>query len=215
MKQSDLELSVHVIRHPVLQHKLAVMRDRKTSPFSFRMIMEEISQFLAYEASRDFPTTKTTIETPMEKLEAEVVANPPMIVSVMRAGNGMLSGMMRILPFSPVGHIGIYRDKFIKTTVEYYFRLPKNSKGRKVLLLDPLLATGDTACAAIERLKQYKVGAIRYVCLLAAPEGIQKIKEMHPDVEIYTTSIERELNASGYILPGLGDAGDRLYEAAT
>jgi uracil phosphoribosyltransferase len=213
MSQTQVEKLCHVVHHPVLTHKLTVMRDKKVSPLSFRMIMEEISQFLAYEATRDLKTSPTTVETPMEVAKGELVSEPVILVSIMRAGNGMLGGMMRILPFASVGHIGIYRDKFIKNTVEYYFRLPKNVHGKRVLLLDPLLATADTACAAIDRLKQYEVGPIRFVCMLASPEGIRKLKEYHPDVEIFTVSVERQIDENGYILPGLGDAGDRLYES--
>lgn len=201
-----------VVQHPVLKHKLSVLRNKETTPLTFRLVVEEISQFLAYEATRDLKTAPREIATPLEKASADVISEDLVLVSIMRAGNEMLSGMLRILPFATVGHIGIYRDKFIQSTVEYYLRLPKSVKGKRVLLLDPLLATGDTACAAIERLKQYEVGPIRYVCLLAAPEGVLAVKRRHPEVEICTLSLERGLNAKGYILPGLGDAGDRLYD---
>ena len=210
----DLKKLCHLVDHPVLRHKLTVMREKKTSPMSFRMILEEISQFLAYEATRDLPTRKISISTPMEDLDADQVSEAPIIVSIMRAGNGMLPGMMRILPFASVGHIGMYRDKFIHNTVEYYFRLPKDVKGKRVLLLDPMLATGETASAAIDRLKTYGVGQIRFICLLAAPEGIRHLKEAHPDVEIYTTSFERCIDERGYIRPGVGDAGERLYDVS-
>jgi uracil phosphoribosyltransferase len=212
--ESELRKLCHVVEHPVLKHKLTVMREKKTSPLSFRMIMEEISQFLAYEATRDLPLKKIPISTPMEELEADQVSEAPIIVSIMRAGNGMLPGMMRILPFAAVGHVGMYRDKFIKNTVEYYFRLPKEVKGKRILLLDPMLATGETASAAIDRLKTYGVGQIRFICLLAAPEGIRHLKEVHPDVEIYTTSLERCIDEKGYIRPGVGDAGERLYDVS-
>jgi uracil phosphoribosyltransferase len=174
--------------------------------------MEELSQLLAYEATRDLGTKRTKVETPLETTDTEMISEELVVVAIMRAGNGMLSGMLRILPFATVGHIGIYRDRFIKSTVEYYLRLPKNVEKKRVLILDPLLATGDTACAAIDRLKEYNVGAIRYVCLLASPEGIKNLKSHHPDVEIYTMSVERQLDERGYLLPGLGDAGDRLYD---
>jgi uracil phosphoribosyltransferase len=189
-----------------------MLRDESTSPLSFRLITEEISQYLAYEATRDLQLTSRPVTTPLETAQCEVVAEELVLVSVMRAGLGMLSGMLRILPFATVGHIGIYRDKFIQATVEYYLRLPKNVKSKRVLLLDPLLATGDTACAAIDRLKEYEVGPIRLVCFLASQEGISRVTETHPDVEIITCSIERCLNEKGYLLPGLGDAGDRLYD---
>jgi uracil phosphoribosyltransferase len=201
-----------LVSHPVVKHKLSILRDKRTSALSFRLIMEELSQLLAYEATRDLGTRRAMVETPMETAETEVISEELVVVAIMRAGNGMLSGMLRILPFATVGHIGIYRDRFIKSTVEYYLRLPKNVEKKRVLILDPLLATGDTACAAIDRLKEYGVGAIRYVCLLASPDGIKRLNEQHPDVEIYTMSVERQLDERGYLLPGLGDAGDRLYD---
>src|SRR3954470_8195739 len=195
-KRSDLPLThapevpmkdlFHLVSHPVVKHKLSLLRDKKTTALSFRLIMEELSQLLAYEATRDLGTRKARVETPLEVAETEMISEELVVVAIMRAGNGMLSGMLRILPFATVGHIGIYRDRFIKSTVEYYLRLPKNVENKRVLILDPLLATGDTACAAIDRLKEYGVGAIRYVCLLAAPEGIKNLKAHHPDVEIYT-----------------------------
>lgn len=201
-----------LISHPVVRHKVTMLRDQKTTPLSFRLITEEIAQFLAYEATQDLKTVKADVETPLEKTQSDLIGEELVLVSVMRAGLGMLSGMLRILPFATVGHIGIYRDKFIEATVEYYLRLPKNVKGKRVLVLDPLLATADTACAAIDRLKEYEVGPIRFVCFLASPQGIKRLQEVHPDVEVYTCSIERGLNDKGYLLPGLGDAGDRLFD---
>ncbi len=198
--------------HPVLQHKLALLRDKNISSMAFRQIVEEMSQLIAYEATRELKTTKTSVVTPLEKTTCSKIAEPLLIVAILRAGLGMLNGMMKILPFATVGHIGIYRDRFINATVEYYLRLPKDVKNQKILLLDPMLASGDTACAAIERLKEYGVGKIQLITLLAAPQGVAKINEHFPDVEIYTVSLERELNKKGYILPGMGDAGDRLYD---
>lgn len=206
------KLSFRLVNHPVARHKLSVLRDKKTTPMTFRMIMEELSQLLAYEASRDLKLAWRKVETPLEMAEVEVIDEELLLVAVMRAGNGMLGGMVRILPFATVGHIGIYRDRFIQSTVEYYLRLPRQVTGKKVLLLDPLLATGDTACAAIQRLKEYEVGPIRYICLLASPEGVAKVNRLHPDVEIYTLNVEKGLDAQGFLLPGLGDAGDRLYD---
>jgi uracil phosphoribosyltransferase len=206
------KLSYQLIHHPVARHKLSILRDKKTTSMTFRLIMEEVSQLLAYEASRDLKLSWRKIETPFESTEAEVVDEDLVLVAIMRAGNGMLSGMARILPFATIGHIGIYRDRFIQGTVEYYLRLPKNVKGKKTLLLDPLLATGDTACAAIQRLKEYEVGQIRYICFLASPEGISKVNQLHPDVQIYTLNVEKGLDPQGFLLPGLGDAGDRLYD---
>jgi uracil phosphoribosyltransferase len=203
---------VHVVTHPVIQYKLSVMRDKNTSAMAFRQIIEEISQFLAYESTRDLKTKVIEVETPLERAQTESIADEVVLVAVMRAGNGMLNGVLKILPFSTVGHIGIYRDKFIKSTVEYYLRLPKVLKGKKVLILDPLLATGDTACAAIDRLKEHEAESIRYVSILASPQGIAKLQAIHPDVDVYTCNIERTLDENGYLRPGVGDAGDRLYD---
>ncbi len=206
------EKNCTVIHHPVIKQKLAMLRNKETTSLSFRLIMEEISQFLAYEATRDLETNAGFVKTPFEKCRVETVSEKVILVPVLRAGQGMLSGMLRILPFAQVGHVGIYRDKFIHNTVEYYFRLPKNSEGTRVMVLDPLLATGDTAVSAVDRLKEYNVGSIQFVCILAAPYGIYRLKKAHPDISIVTLSVERELDHRGYILPGLGDAGDRLYD---
>jgi uracil phosphoribosyltransferase len=207
-----MSLKYKQIDHPVIRHKLGVLRDKRTSSMSFRNIIQEISQWLAYEATQDLKTENYEVDTPLERARAERIGENLVVVAVMRAGMGMLDGMLKILPFATVGHIGIYRDRFIKSTVEYYLRLPKDVKGRKVLLLDPLLATGDTACAAISRLKQFEVGAIRYVSILSSSEGIERINREHPDVEVITLSVERALDERGYLLPGVGDAGDRLYD---
>ncbi len=204
--------NLRLIEHPVAQHKLHLLRDKATTSHSFRQIVEELSALLAYEATRDLKTRPATVETPMERAETRQVDEGLVLVAVMRAGNGMLDGMLQILPFASVGHIGIYRDRFIHSTVEYYLRLPREVKGKKVLLLDPLLATGDTLCAAIERLKEYEVGPIRCISLLSSQTGLDKIQKLHPDVEVFTLSLERGLNERGFLLPGLGDAGDRLYD---
>jgi uracil phosphoribosyltransferase len=204
--------TVTILEHPVLQHKLSILRDKNISSMAFRQIVEEMSQMMAYEATRDLGMGLSTVETPLEKTKSPKITETFTIVAILRAGLGMLNGMMKILPFATVGHIGIYRDRFVNATVEYYLRLPKNVKNQRVLLLDPMLATGDTACAAIERLKEYGVGQIRLLTLLAAPQGVRKIHAHFPDVEIVTVSLERELNPKGYILPGMGDAGDRLYD---
>lgn len=205
-------LKITVMNHPVLQHKLSLLRDKNISSMIFRQIVEEMSQLIAYEATRDLKTAPNPVATPLEKTTSPKIDEPLVIVAILRAGLGMLNGMMKILPFATIGHIGIYRDRFINATVEYYLRLPKTVKNQRVLLLDPMLASGDTACAAIERLKEYGVGKIRLLTLLAAPQGILKINRLFPDVEIYTVNLERDLNAKGYILPGMGDAGDRLYD---
>ncbi len=202
---------VHLIRHPILQHHLSNLRRKETRPTEFRRLMTEMSKLIAYEVTRDQELRLEPIETPFEAMDAPFLAHRMVVVSIMRAGNGMLEGVLQAIPNAGVGHIGIYRDKFIHSTVEYFFRLPADVEGRAVLLLDPLLATGATAVAAIARLKQYGVGPIRFVCLLASPEGLALVKEAHPDVDVACLSIERQLNEKGYILPGLGDAGDRLY----
>jgi len=203
-----------VLNHPILQHNLTKLRNRDTAPVDFRRVMDQLSALLAYEITGDISVSNEPVTTPLEETHGAVVSDDLVIVSIMRAGNGMLDGLLRMLPFSRVGHIGIYRDKFIGNTVEYYFRLPDEVKGRKILLADPLIATGDTAVASIDRLKEYGVESIRFVSLLASPEGLAHLHDHHPDVEVYTLSVERELNAEGYILPGLGDAGDRLYGTA-
>ena len=202
---------LHEINHPVLQHKLSLLRDKNTNSRAFRDIMNEIGRFLAYEATKDLSPKNINIETPIMEASVPVIEDYPMVVSVLRAGNGLLDGVLDTLPFSAVGFVGMYRDKFINNTVEYYFKLPDKCEGRDVLLLDPMLATGDTAISAIDRLKQYKVGKITMLTVLISPEGLERVQHFHPDVEVYTVSKEDGLNEKGYLLPGLGDAGDRLY----
>jgi len=201
-----------IISHPVLQHKLTLLRSKETKSCEFRRLLNEISGLLAYESTKELALKPVDIETPLEKMKGEEVACAPIIVSIMRAGNGMLDGLLNMLPFASAGHIGIYRDKFIKNTVEYYFRLPKDSTGKEVILADPLLATGDTAIACIDRLKQYGVGKITMICILVSQAGVKKLHHFHPDVNIIAISKERDLNDEGHLLPGLGDAGDRLYK---
>ena len=211
MSETKKKGGCQVLKHPLLQHNLTKLRDVSTPPVEFRRVMEQLSALLAYEITRDIRVTDCPVETPLEATVGQAVTDDLVIVSILRAGNGMLEGLLRMLPFSRVGHIGIYRDKFVGNTVEYYFRLPDEVKGKQILLADPLIATADTAVAAIDRLKEYEVGPIRFVTLLASPEGLRKLEEHHPDVEIFSLSIERGLTEKGYILPGLGDAGDRLY----
>lgn len=199
------------IKHPILQHKLTILRDKNTLPSGFRAVMNEISGLLAYEATKDLALKQIEIETPMERTKSPIVGEDLIIVSVMRAGVGMLTGALDMLPFARAGHIGMYRDSFIHATVEYYFKIPEDSRGKRILLVDPMLATAGTAAAAIKRLKQYEVGPIRFCCIVASPEGIRELQAHHPDVPIYCLSIDRCLNEKNYILPGLGDAGDRLY----
>lgn len=199
------------IEHPVISHKLSFLRDAKTGSQEFRGIMNEMSRLIAYEATRDLKTCSIDIETPLAKTQVDRIEESPMLVSIMRAGNGMIDGILSVLPFASAGHIGIYRDKFIGNTVEYYFKLPEEPKGRTVLLLDPLVATGDTAVACLDRLKQYDVGKIKLLSILVSPQGLEKIHHFHPDVEIVAAAKEESLTENGYLLPGIGDAGDRLY----
>lgn len=204
---------VVVLKHPLLSHKLAFLRDKNTSSAEFRELVKEISRILAYEVMRDWKDLETAdIETPIAPAKVERITNYPVVVSIMRAGNGMLDGVLSMLPFSSVGFLGIYRDKFIKNTVEYYFKMPEDIKGRTAILCDPLVATADTMIAAIDRLKSYEVQKIKLLCILISEQAIERIQGSHPDVEIYTLNIEKEMNDMGYLVPGLGDAGDRLYK---
>jgi uracil phosphoribosyltransferase len=203
--------NVHVIKHPIIEHKLAHLRNKDATPHEFRQIFNELGSILAYEATRDLSLTKTPVETPMMKTSAFKIQEDVVVAAVLRAAEGMLPAFMQMLPFAHFGHIGIYRDKFMNQTVEYYFKLPKTVEGRRLMLLDPLLATGDTCLAALDRLKQYKVGPIKVITILSAQVGIDKVLNAHPDVEIFTLSIEKGLDERGYLLPGLGDAGDRLF----
>ncbi|MCO4794558.1 MAG: uracil phosphoribosyltransferase [Bacteriovoracaceae bacterium] len=202
-----------LVNHPVLKHKLSFMRDKKTGSHDFRELLREMSRLLAYEATRDLETKEDSVDTPLtKKAKVERIIAPPIIVSIMRAGNGMLDGILQTLPFCSAGHIGIYRDKFINNTVEYYFKIPEDSKGKLVLLADPILATGDTAIACIDRLKQYEVGKIKMLSILVSSEGLERLHHFHPDVEVYALSKEEEMNENGFLLPGIGDAGNRLYQ---
>ena len=199
------------IKHPLIDHKLAFLRDKNTDSAEFRKIMVELTKLVGIEATKDLALTETEIETPMSKAKVLKISNPPVIVSIMRAGNGMMDSMLSLLPFASAGHIGIYRDKFIDNTVEYYFKLPENVTGKEILLIDPLLATGDTAIASIDRLKQYNVGKIKLLTILTCKEGVSRVHGFHPDVDIFTLGAKEELNEKGYLVPGLGDAGDRLF----
>ena len=203
---------VHVIGHPLIQHKLTLMRKKETSTASFRRLLAEVSQLLAYEITRDMPLELIEIETPLMKTKAPVLAGKKIVlVSVLRAGNGLLDGMLQILPSARVGHVGLYRDPETLEAVEYYFKVPKEMQDRDVVVVDPMLATGHSAIAAISRVKETKPRAIKFACLLAAPEGIANLTAAHPDVDVYTPAVDDRLNDHGYILPGLGDAGDRIY----
>ncbi len=203
---------VHVIDHPLVQHKLSLMRRKQTPTSEFRALLEEISMLLGYEATRDLPLTSQRVETPLESVDAQVLdGKKGVLVSILRAGNGILDGMLRILPSARVGHIGLYRDHRTLQAVEYFFKVPSDMADRDVIVVDPMLATGNSAVAAVDRLVKTGPRSIKYVCLLAAPEGIAVFQAQHPEVPVYTAAIDRCLNDVGYILPGLGDAGDRLF----
>jgi uracil phosphoribosyltransferase len=204
---------VQVINHPLLRHKLGYLRDKRTNSVEFRDLVKEISVLLAYEAMRDWKQMITVdIETPIANATVERITNAPVVVSILRAGNGMLDSVLSVIPFASAGFIGIYRDKFIHNTVEYYFKMPENIKGRMAILCDPLVSTADTMIAAIDRLKSYEVQEIKILTILLSEFAKKKIHHFHPDVEIFTLNIEQEINELGYLVPGLGDAGDRLYQ---
>ncbi|MDA8792526.1 uracil phosphoribosyltransferase [Bacteriovoracaceae bacterium] len=202
------------LEHPILRHKLGYLRDKSTSEVEFRHILKEISQILAYEAIKDYPTEKIDVTSPITSAQVERVIDPPVIVSIMRAGNTMLGAILDFLPFCRAGHIGIYRDKFINNTVEYFFKLPKNVENSEILLCDPMVATGDTMIAAIDRLKNYQVKSIKIITVLISKQSLERIKFFHPDVKVVCLSAEDELMDNGYLSPGIGDAGDRLFGSA-
>ena len=204
--------NVHVITHPLVQHKLTLMRCKDASTNSFRRLLGELSTLMAYEVTRDMPLQAIEIETPMETTTGHVIdGKKQVLVSILRAGNGFLDGMLNVIPGARVGHIGLYRDPEPLQPVEYYFKMPSEMHERAIIVVDPMLATGNSAAAAVARLKQTNPKSIKFVCLLATPEGIETFHSAHPDVPIYTAAIDRGLDAHGYILPGLGDAGDRIF----
>jgi uracil phosphoribosyltransferase len=204
--------TVVVIDHPLVQHKLTLLRKAETSAAVFRALLREISMLLAYEVTRDMPLTYLPITTPLAPMQAPVLAGKKLVVvSIMRAGNGILDGMLELIPSARVGHIGLYRDPKTHVAVEYYFKVPEDIAERDALVVDPMLATGNSAVAALHRLKDTGAKTLKFVCLLAAPEGIAHVHEQHPDVPIYTAAIDERLDAHDYIIPGLGDAGDRLF----
>ena len=203
---------VFTIDHPLVQHKLTLMRQKDTSTSSFRQLLREISMLLGYEVCRDLPVTLTRIDTPLQPMDAPMLdGKKVVIVSILRAGGGILDGMLEILPSARIGHIGLYRDPKTLMAVEYYFKMPQHMDNRDVIVVDPMLATGNSAIAAVERIKELNPKSIKFVCLLTCPEGIAAMQKAHPDVPIYTAAIDRELNEHGYILPGLGDAGDKIF----
>jgi uracil phosphoribosyltransferase len=204
--------NVIVIDHPLVLHKLTHLRQKERSTSSFRSLLAEISMLLAYEVTRDLPLVYETIETPFAQMKAPVIEGKKVvIINILRAGTGMTEGMLRILPSARVGHVGIYRDPETLGAVEYYTKLPGEMADRGVLIVDPMLATGNTAIAAVDRVKVAKPRSIKFVCVLAAPEGIANFHESHPEVPVFTAAIDERLDEHGYIVPGLGDAGDRLF----
>ncbi|OLP52635.1 uracil phosphoribosyltransferase [Rhizobium rhizosphaerae] len=203
---------VTVINHPLVQHKLTIMRKKDTSTASFRRLLREISTLLCYEVTRDLELKQETIETPMTTIEAPVLEGKKLVfASILRAGNGLLEGMLELVPSARVCHIGVYRDHDTLEAVEYYFKAPESLAERLTIVVDPMLATGNSSIAAVEKLKERGARNLRFLCLLAAPEGVRNFQAAHPDVPIYTASIDSHLNDKGYIVPGLGDAGDRMY----
>jgi uracil phosphoribosyltransferase len=200
------------VTHPLVQHKLTLMRDKERSTAGFRQLLREISQLLAYEVTRGLPMTTRRIETPLEAMDAPVIDGKKLVlVSVLRAGNGLLDGILELIPAARVGFVGLYRDEKTLQPVQYYFKVPTELADRLVIAVDPMLATGNSAIAAIDLLKKAGATNIRFMCLLAAPEGIARMKEAHPDVPIVTAAVDSHLNSNGYIVPGLGDAGDRMF----
>lgn len=203
---------VHVITHPLVQHKLTIMRKKETSTSKFRALLEEISMLMGFEITRDLPMSTERIETPLQEMDAPILEGRKLVVvSILRAGDGILNGILKLLPSARVGHVGLYRDPKTLKPVEYYFKVPNELGDRDVIVVDPMLATGYSAAAAVERVKREGPKSIKFVCLLTAPEGIEAFHQEHPDVPIYTAAIDDRLNEKGYILPGLGDAGDRIF----
>jgi uracil phosphoribosyltransferase len=207
-----MDKKVTELTHPLIQHKLSIMRDKLTSTTKFRSLCHEIAMLMAYEVTREFPIISQPIETPLSKMDAPFIEDEKIIlVSILRAGNALVEGMLNLLPTARIGHIGLYRDPKTLVAVEYYLKLPEVVSGKKMIVVDPMLATGHSAIAAVSRLKEANPSSIQFVSLLAAPEGIETFHSHHPDVEIITASIDQGMDEKGYILPGLGDAGDRFY----
>ena len=212
MNKTDLPTNLVVVDHPLVLHKLPLMRDKNTPSAVFRQLLREISLLLAYEVARDLPMTMHTIETPLAEMEAPILKGKKLvIVSILRAGNGLLEGMLDLMPSARIGHIGLYRDPVTLQPVEYYFKVPTDIDERPVIVVDPMLATGNSVSYAIAKLKEHGAKDVRLVCLLSAPEGIRRVTADHPDVPIYTAAVDSHLNDHGYIVPGLGDAGDRMF----
>ncbi|MXU66121.1 uracil phosphoribosyltransferase [Oceanomicrobium pacificus] len=201
-----------VVDHPLVQHKLTLMRKKETSTAGFRQLLREISHLIAYEVTRDLPLTDVSIDTPLTEMDAPVLKGKKLaLISILRAGNGLLDGVLDLIPSARVGFVGLYRDEETLKPVQYYFKVPKELEDRRVIAVDPMLATGNSSAAAIDLLKEAGATDIRFLCLLAAPEGVARMKEAHPDVPIVTAALDKRLNEKGYIVPGLGDAGDRMF----
>jgi uracil phosphoribosyltransferase len=204
--------NVHIITHPLVQHKLTLMRKKETSTNSFRRLLTEMGALLAYEVTRDMPMHEVTIETPLETAQSKMIDGKKLVfMPIMRAGSGLLEGVLSVVPGARVAHIGLYRDPKTLVAIEYYFKVPQGMHERDVIVIDPMLATGNTAIAAVDRLKELSPKSIKFVCVVTCPEGAKNFIEAHPDVPLYTVSVDRELDADGYIRPGLGDAGDRVF----
>ena len=204
-------MALHIIDHPLVQHKLTLMRDKSASTSKFRKLLKEIAMLMGYEVTRDFPLTYEEIETPLQKMNAPKIAGKKVVIApILRAGLGMVEGLTELIPSARIGHIGMYRDEETCLPVFYYYKMPAD-KDRLVIVTDPMLATGGSACDAIARLKKDGYTSIRLMCLVASPQGVKAVQEMHPDVEIYLASLDEGLNDKNYILPGLGDAGDRIF----
>ena len=204
-------MALHIIDHPLVQHKLSIMRNKETSTNKFRDLLKEIAMFMGYEITRDFPLTYKEIETPLQKMNAPTIAGKKVVIApILRAGLGMVDGLMELIPSARIGHIGMYRDEETCQPVFYYYKMPEN-KDRLVIVTDPMLATGGSACDAIKRLKEDGYTQIRLMCLVASPQGVKAVQEKYPEVDIYLASLDEGMNEKNYILPGLGDAGDRIF----
>ena len=212
MADATKYLNLTLVTHPLVQHKMGLLRDVSTSKKGFRELVDELSMLLAYEATKELPLQTVTIETPLERMQARRVAGKKVtLVPVLRAGLGMVDGVLRLMPSARVGHIGLYRDHATLEPVHYYFKIPGDAESREFIVLDPMLATGGSASAAVSAIKEGGAASVRLMCLVAAPEGVERLERDHPDVPVITAALDRQLNEHGYILPGLGDAGDRLF----
>ncbi len=212
MTTTSTSPNLHLVNHPLVQHKLTLMRKKEASTNSFRRLLNELSMLMCYEVTRDMPTQDVEIETPLEKMTGKMIDGKKLVlVSILRAGTGILDGMLTVVPGARVGHIGLYRDPKTLQAVEYYFKMPQEMHERDVVVVDPMLATGNSAVAAIDRVKVLKPKSIKFLCLLTCPEGLATMYKAHPDVPVYTAAVDWQLNDHGYILPGLGDAGDRIF----